>query len=155
MEAYLGTAVAWEGLVDLINVGGHRLKAIIETIKPFLLDLLKGLLGLLGSFTSSLKLWKKDAQKPWDHRNYIIKSTRNVLWTASLPFSRSLSSQSVSLSSHLTVTGLLELVPDTLEFLHGLHVGCADPLKDTLLLVQTLLQRVRLRLDLFLWQYIL
>lgn len=49
----------------------------------------------------------------------------------------------------LTVAGLLELVTDALELLHGFHVGSADPLEDALLLVQTLLQRVCLRLDLF------
>lgn len=50
----------------------------------------------------------------------------------------------------LTIAGLLELVPDALKFLHGLHVGSTDPLQDALLLVQTLLERVRLCLDLLL-----
>lgn len=64
-------------------------------------------------------------------------------------------SRPLPLFCHLTVTGLLELVSHTLELLHGLHVGCADPLQDTLLLVQTLLQCVCLCLDLFFWQCIL
>ncbi|KAF3860413.1 hypothetical protein F7725_000668, partial [Dissostichus mawsoni] len=61
----------------------------------------------------------------------------------------------LSLCSHLTITGLLELVPDALQLLHGLHVGCTDPLEDALLLVQTLLQCVGLALELFLRQCIL
>lgn len=69
LKEYLGTAVAWQGLVDLINVGGHRLKAGIKTIKSFLLDLLKGLLGLLCSLTSSLKLCRSNKkQNPLDHK---------------------------------------------------------------------------------------
>lgn len=49
-----------------------------------------------------------------------------------------------------TIRGLLELVPDTLQLLHGLHVGGGDPLQHALLLVQLLLQRVHLLLDLLL-----
>lgn len=43
---YLSAAIAREGLVDLVDVGGHGLKAGIEAIEALLLDLLKGLFGL-------------------------------------------------------------------------------------------------------------
>ena len=55
----------------------------------------------------------------------------------------------------LTIAGLLELVPDALQLLHGLHVGRADPLQDALLLVEALLQLVHLPLDLVFRQGVL
>lgn len=61
----------------------------------------------------------------------------------------------VLLQPPLTVAGLLELVSDALQLLHGLHVGRADPLQDALLLVETLLQRVGLGLDLLVRQRVL
>ena len=54
--ADLGAAVARQGLVDLVDVGGHRLEAGVESVVALLLDLLEGLLGLLGSLTRRLKL---------------------------------------------------------------------------------------------------
>jgi len=53
---YLGTAVAGQRFIDLIDVGGHRLKAGIEAVKPLLLYLLKRLLGLLRPLPGSFKL---------------------------------------------------------------------------------------------------
>lgn len=55
-RGYLRAAVAGQGLVDLVDVGGHRLEAGVEAIETFLLDLLKGLLGLLGSLSRGLEL---------------------------------------------------------------------------------------------------
>ena len=52
----LGTAVAGQSLVDLINVGGDGLKAGVEAVVTLLLNLLKSLLGFLGSLPGRLKL---------------------------------------------------------------------------------------------------
>lgn len=54
--AYLGTAVAGQGLVDLIDVGGHRFETSVEAVKAFFLDLFECLLGLLGSLSGRLEL---------------------------------------------------------------------------------------------------
>ena len=56
LSADLGAAVARQSLVDLVDVGGHRLEAGVEAVVALLLDLLEGLLGLLGSLTGRLKL---------------------------------------------------------------------------------------------------
>lgn len=55
-KGYLCAAVAGQRLVDLVDVGGHGLEAGVEAIKAFLLDLLKGLLGLLRPLSCGLKL---------------------------------------------------------------------------------------------------
>lgn len=54
--AYLRAAVARQGLVDLVDVGGHRLEAGVEAVEALLLDLLEGLLGLLGPLPRRLEL---------------------------------------------------------------------------------------------------
>lgn len=54
---YLGTAVAGQSFIDLIDVGGHRLKAGIETVKSLLLYLFKRLLGFLRPLPGSFKLY--------------------------------------------------------------------------------------------------
>lgn len=63
-----------------------------------------------------------------------LSTTENVLLAQVTDFSESRLAR-----FGLTITGLLELVSNALEFLHGLHVGSADSLQDALLLVQPLL----------------
>lgn len=54
---YLGAAVARQGFIDLVNVGGHRLKTGIETVKSLLLDLLERLLGSLRPLPGGFELY--------------------------------------------------------------------------------------------------
>jgi len=67
---HLGAAVAGEGLVDLVDVGGHRLEAGVEAVKAFLLHLLKGLLRLLGPLACRLELWEVDGGDTEGVRGY-------------------------------------------------------------------------------------
>lgn len=67
---YLGTAVSGQSLIDLINIGSHRFKTSIESVKALLLNLFKCLLGLLRSLSGCLKLCQKkraddDLSVPW------------------------------------------------------------------------------------------
>lgn len=59
VSVYLGTAVTGQSLIDLINVGSHRFKTSIESVKALLLYLFKCLLGFLCSFSCCLKLCQK------------------------------------------------------------------------------------------------
>lgn len=60
---YLGTAISGQSLIDLINVGSHRLKTSIESVKALLLNLFKCLLGLLCSLSCCLKLCQTKKKK--------------------------------------------------------------------------------------------
>lgn len=60
--AYLGTAVSGQSLIDFIDVGSHRFKTSIESVKALLLNLLKGLLGFLCSLSCCLKLCQREEQ---------------------------------------------------------------------------------------------
>lgn len=58
----LCTAVTREGFVDFVNIGGDRLEAGIKSVEPFLLNLLKCLLGLLSSLSCCLKFCNERKQ---------------------------------------------------------------------------------------------
>lgn len=75
---YLGAAVARQGFIDLVNVGGHRLKTGIETVKSLLLDLFERLLGSLRPLPGCFKFCGVQSTKQTEINHVILTGH---LWT--------------------------------------------------------------------------